>query len=178
MSTQKLFSFAIVLIFLNSTPFRSIAQDSKTETIQWITFEEALSKSKTTPKKIFMDVYTEWCGWCKKMDASTFKDPKVVSYINANFYAVKLDAETKDTISYKEKKYTFVPAYKSNEIAAYLLNGQMGYPTSVYLDEKSDPITSVPGYYTSEQLLPILKYFAEDIYKTKKWEEYQGSGTK
>ncbi len=148
------------------------------DVIHWMSFEDALKQSATTPKKIFMDVYTEWCGWCKKMDASTFKDPVIVNYINNNFYAVKLDAETKDTITYKSKKYTFVPAYKSNEIAAFLLNGQMGYPTSIYLDEKTDPISAVPGYYTSEQLLPILKYFGEDIYKTKKWEEYQNSEAK
>ena len=154
------------------------AQLPKTESINWITFEEALGRSAKEPKKIYMDIYTEWCGWCKKMDKSTFTDPHVISYLNKYFYSVKLDAETKDTITYKTKDYTFVTAYKSNEVAAYLLNGQMGYPTSVYLDEKTDPITAVPGYYTAEQLLPILKYFGEDIYKTKKWEEYQAESAK
>ncbi len=153
-------------------------QSAKKDGINWISFEEALDRSVEEPKKIFLDIYTDWCGWCKKMDKSTFTDPGVIDYLNKHFYAVKLDAETKDTITYKAKDYTFVPAYKSNEVAAYLLNGQMGYPTSVYLDEKSDPISAVPGYYTAEQLLPILKYFGEDIYKTKKWEEYQAGSVK
>ena len=169
----------LLTFFLSFTVKNTFAQEHNSpDGIQWVSFEDALALSTKEPKKIFLDIYTGWCGWCKKMDASTFKDPKVVSYMNKNFYAVKLDAETKDTITYKEKNYTFVAAYKSNEVAAFLLNGQMSYPTSVYLDEKSDPITSVPGFLTSDQLLPILKYFGEDIYKTKKWEEYQSEGKK
>ncbi len=176
MKKAYLLLLTFILSFSASTCF---AQEEKTaDGIQWVSFEDALALSAKQPKKIFMDIYTGWCGWCKKMDASTFKDPKIVAYMNKNFYAVKFDAETKDTITYKNKDYTFVTAYKSNEVAAFLLNGQMSYPTSVYLDEKTDPITSVPGYLTAEQLMPILKYFGEDIYKTKKWEEYQSEGTK
>lgn len=168
----------IILSSIFTLIISSSYSQTKTETINWMSFEEALTKSSKEPKKIFMDIYTEWCGWCKKMDKSTFVDPEVVAYLNKHFYAVKLDAETKDTITYKSKDYMYVTDYKANEIAAYLLNGQMGYPTAVYLDEKNDPITAVPGYYTSEQLMPILKYFGEDIYKTKKWEEYQAESTK
>jgi thioredoxin-related protein len=42
------------------------------------------------------------------------------------------------------------------------------------MDEKYQLLTPLPGYQTPEQLIPILKYFGEDIYKTKKWEEYVG----
>jgi thioredoxin-related protein len=58
-----------------------------------------------------------------------------------------------------------------------MLGGQMSYPTSVFFDESLNEITPVPGYQTAEQLLPILKFFGEDIYKTKKWEEYIGETT-
>ena len=172
---KRIISLLPIFILIISSCY---GQSAKNETIHWISFEDALTRSSKEPKKIFMDIYTEWCGWCKKMDKSTFTDPAVIDYLNKHFYSVKLDAETKDTITYKAKDYTFVSAYKSNEIAAYLLNGQMGYPTAVYLDEKSDPITAVPGYFTSEQLIPILKYFGENIYKTKKWEEYQSETAK
>ncbi|MBP9152977.1 MAG: DUF255 domain-containing protein, partial [Flavobacteriales bacterium] len=75
------------------------AQSSKNqEEIKWVSLEEADALRRTEPRKILIDVYTDWCGWCKKMDASTFKDPKVVAYINANYYAVKLDAEQKEPI--------------------------------------------------------------------------------
>ncbi|MFM2207144.1 MAG: hypothetical protein RL213_1119 [Bacteroidota bacterium] len=140
--------------------------------IHWMSLQEALSKQKSSPKKIFIDMYTDWCGWCKRLDATTFKDSAVAAYMNSHFYPVKMDAETKDTIVFKGTTYHFKPEYKSNELAAYLLSGQMSYPTAVYLDEELNVITQVPGFMTGEQLLPILRFFAEDIYKSKTWEEY------
>ena len=175
MNMIKKISF-VLFVFL--TPILCHGQTEKNSTagIHWMSFSEALEKTKDHPKKIYMDIYTSWCGWCKKMDASTFVDPKIISFINENFYAVKLDAETKDTITFQNKKYSFVPNYKANEIAAFLLNGQMGYPTSVYFDEASNPITAVPGFNTADQLLPILKYFSGDFYKTMKFEDFQKAG--
>lgn len=162
--------FFLAICFISISGF---AQESKKKGgIDWMNFETALKKSSEHPKKMFIDVYTGWCGWCKRMDATTFEDPAVISYMNSHFYAVKMDAETKDTVSYKDKNYVFKPEYKANEIAAYLLNGQMSYPTSVYMDEQSNPIGPVAGYMTEKQLLIVLKYFGEDIYKTKKWEDY------
>ena len=117
-------------------------------------------------------MYTHWCGWCKKMDASTFQDSAFASYMMAHFYPVKMDAETRDTIIYQGKPYAYKPDYKVNELAAMLLSGQMSYPTSVFLDENENVISPVPGFMTAEQMLPILRFFGEDIFKTKTWEDY------
>jgi thioredoxin-related protein len=162
-----------LLFIISSTLFCSAQlQEKKVEKIQWMSFQDAAKVMQTQPKKMFIDVYTKWCGWCKRMDATTFEDPAIVAYMTNNFYAVKFDAETHDTIVVKDKPYTFKPEYKSNEFAVQMLNGSMSYPTSVYIDETFNEIGPVPGYLTAEQLLPVLKYFAEDIYKTKKWEDY------
>ena len=48
-------------------------------------FEEAVAKSEKAPKKLFIDVYTDWCGWCKKMDKTTFAETEVAKYINENY---------------------------------------------------------------------------------------------
>jgi|SRR6185436_12549160 len=146
--------------------------DNKKDVIKWMTVQEAVKATQKQPKKMFVDVYTNWCGWCKKMDATTFEDPAIVDYMNKNYYAVKFNAETKDTIVVKDKEYMYKAEYKANEFAAQMLNGSMSYPTSVYIDEMLNEIGPVPGYLTAQQLLPILKYFAEDIYKVKKWEDY------
>ncbi|REJ82454.1 MAG: DUF255 domain-containing protein [Bacteroidetes bacterium] len=164
----------LALCVLFHLSFASVqAQDKDTvRGVKWLKMEDALRMNQVSPKKIFIDVYTSWCGWCKRMDATTFSDKEVSDYLNEKFYSVKLDAETRDTINYQDKVFLYKPEYKANEFAVYILNGKMSYPTTVYLDENSKPIGPVPGYLTKEQMLPVLKYFAEDIYKTKAWEDY------
>ncbi len=164
-------SFFIPLI-LAACSLTAYAQEKKSEGIKWMTFQEAMKQNQLQPKKIFIDMYTSWCGWCKRMDATTFEDAAIVEYMNKRFYSVKFNAETRDTIFYKDKSYFYKPEYKANEFAAQMLNGSMSYPTSVYLDEAMNEIGPVPGYLTAEQMLPVLKYFGDDIYKTKKWEDY------
>jgi thioredoxin-related protein len=141
--------------------------------INWISFEQAVKLSKKEPRQIMIDVYTQWCGWCKKMDATTFKDPTIVNYVNKNFYAVKLDAETKDTIHFRDKIFVFKPEYKANELALFLMNGQMSYPTSIYLDENFAILSPVPGFQQVNTLDMILKFYGENSYKTTSWEEFQ-----
>ncbi|MBS1764638.1 MAG: DUF255 domain-containing protein [Bacteroidetes bacterium] len=143
-----------------------------TETkIKWMDFESAVAASEKNPKKLFIDVYTHWCGWCKKMDASTFMNDTVAAYINANFYPVKFNAESHDTIMFKGTRFVFVPEYKSHELAISLLNRQMGYPSYVFLDEKFNMLKVVPGYMTPETFMPIAKFFADEKYKTESFDE-------
>ena len=142
--------------------------------IQWVSFEEAVKLSEKKPKKIFIDVYTHWCGWCKKMDATTFKDETVIKYINENYYAVKLNAETKDTINFRDKQFKYVADYKANELAISLLSGKMGYPSYVLMDETFTIMTPpVQSYLEKADLMPILIFFGDNIYKSKSWETFQ-----
>nr|WP_297783264.1 DUF255 domain-containing protein [uncultured Allomuricauda sp.] len=163
----------ISLLFLVFLGFNAQAQD-----IDWISWEEAVQLSKTDaqPKKIFVDVYTDWCGWCKKMDKNTFQHPDVSKYMQDNFYMVKLDAEGKDPIEYQGKTFKFVPSGRRgyHELAAALLQGRMSYPTVVFLDEQLNMLSPVPGYQQVEPFMQIAKYFGENIYKDKDWESYAG----
>ena len=79
--------------------------------IKWMSWEEAMTAMEENPKKIFIDVYTDWCGWCKRMDATTFKDPTVAAYISENYYAVKLDAEQRAKIVYDGHTFNFDSKY-------------------------------------------------------------------
>lgn len=164
-----LLGFTAILI----CSFNSFKPKSDNE-IKWISFEQAVELQKTKPKKIIIDVYTDWCGWCKKMDKNTYTDAEIIRQIEANFYFVKLNAEQKEEIKYKDKVFTFKQEYKANELAVSLLNGQMSYPSTVFLDEDMNLLTVVPGYLTPKDMNPILKYFGENIYKEKNWKEYSG----
>ena len=169
------FARLVLFVFIGLYSCNAGAQKPHGEgPIEWMTWQEAMEKQKTAPRKIFIDMYTSWCGWCKRMDATTFQDSAVAAILNDKFYAVKMDAETHDTLVYQGKDYVFKPEYKSNELAVKLLNGQMSFPTAVYLDERQFVISPVAGYMTAEQVLPILHYFGDNIYLTRSWEDYAG----
>lgn len=172
---MKRINFIIALIATLSI-YNVNAQTPTSEKIKWISFEEAVKLNETTPKKIFIDVYTDWCGWCKKMDQTTFIDPEVVKYINDNFHAVKFDAEQSESIEFMG--YTFVnenpngPRKGTHQLAAALLQGKMSYPSYVFMNEKNQIITVLPGYVEAKNLIPILEYFGSNAYLDTKWEDY------
>ena len=143
--------------------------------MRWITFEQAVEKSKTEKRKIFIDVYTDWCGWCKVMDKNTFHEPKVAKLLNEKFYAVKFNAEQREEILFRGTTFKFVPNGNSgyHQLAASLLNNQLSYPTVVFLDEEFNMIQPLPGYRQASEFHMIAQYIGEGFYKTVKWEDFQ-----
>lgn len=144
------------------------------EQIRWMTWDEAVEKNKNNPKKIFVDIYTEWCGWCKRMDQTTFKDPEVIRYMNEHFYAIKLDAEMKKKIRFRDQEFKWVSAGRRgvHTLAYSLLEGRMSYPSFVTMTETFDRIAIMPGYKKSEQLIKELRFAAEDKFKETSWEDF------
>ena len=156
-----LFLLFIPAFFLSAFTF-STQEDKPAvqETIKWITFEEAIKATRENPKKIFIDVYTGWCGWCKVMDKNTFADSAVAAYMNQNFYMVKFDAESKSTVRYNDHDFKFMPEYKSHELAISLLQGQMSYPSYVILNEKEQIQGIEKGYMEKAVFLPKMQTYA------------------
>jgi thioredoxin-related protein len=149
---------------------------SKADKIKWYSFEEAYKINKKKPRKIFIDVFTDWCGWCKRMDAETFTNAVIVKYMNKNFYCVKFDAERKDTLVIDG--VTFVNPNPNgrratHQLAVELLKGKMSYPSYVFLNEKSQWLTVVPGYQQAKDFESIIHYFGDDAYSKTPWEDYK-----
>lgn len=136
--------------------------------------EEAVQLCENSPRKILVDIYTNWCGWCKKMDKNTFTDDKLVAYINDHYYAVKFNAEQKEDILFKGKVYKYIRKNKRgyHEFAANLLQGKMSFPSFVFLDESQGIIQPISNYIEAPKFLMISSYFAEDYYKTTPWTQY------
>ncbi|MBE2246428.1 MAG: DUF255 domain-containing protein [Candidatus Competibacteraceae bacterium] len=145
--------------------------------VKWKTLEQAEKANKENKKKFFIDVYTDWCGWCKVMDQQTFQHPVISEILNTYFHPVKLDAEQKTPIVFNGKTYNFVASGRNgyNELAAEMLQGKLSYPTIVYLDENLGMIQPIAGFMKPAEIEPILMYFATDSYKTIEWPVYMQS---
>jgi len=154
-----------------------IPEASEGGVVRWMTFEEALKKSKAEKRPIFIDVYTDWCGWCKVMDKNTFNDPEVSRLLNEKFYAVKFNAEQREDVVFDGHTFKFVPSGRSgyHELAAALLNNQLSYPTVVFLDEEFKMIQPLAGYRKAPEFHVIAQFIGEGHYKTVKWDEWQKS---
>jgi thioredoxin-related protein len=156
-------------------------QDHLAGPVKWMTFEEAVAKSKTEKRKIFIDVYTGWCGWCKVMDKNTFPDPEIAKLLNESFYPVKFDAEQSEDVVFRGTTFKFIAqgGRGYHQLAAALLNNQLSYPNFVFLDEEFRIIpiyqgyTSVPGYKKPEEFHPILSFIAGNFYQKENLQGYE-----
>ena len=143
--------------------------------VNWMTIEQAMEKSKTVKKPIFIDVYTTWCGWCKVMDKNTFSDPLVAKQLNDNFYPVKFDGEQKEDVVFNGNTYKYVGegGRGYHQLAAALLNNQLSYPTVVFLDENYNLLLPLAGYRKAPEFLPIATYIGEGHFKKIAWQEFE-----
>jgi thioredoxin-related protein len=169
LKSSKLIVIVAIVAALGSS---SYAQDA--EPVKWYTMEQVEELVKKEPRKIYIDMYTDWCGWCKVMDKKTFTNADISNHLNSNFYAVKFDAEGNRPVEFKGQTFNFVAQGRKgyHELAAALMQGKMSYPTSVFLDENLNLITPLPGYYPPEKLQPILEFIGENHYKTTSYEQY------
>ncbi|AFL85344.1 thioredoxin-related protein [Belliella baltica DSM 15883] len=137
---------SVLLFFGLILSFNAFGQ----EKINWMTFEEASAATQNNPKMILVDVYTDWCGWCKKMDKETFTDDQVIAYVNDNFYAVKLHAEKEDRkFTFKGKEYTEASMAKTMRVTSY--------PNFVIMDATMENITQLPGYRQPQPFIDGLE---------------------
>jgi thioredoxin-related protein len=146
------------------------------QSIKWLTFEEAVRKNEKEPRLLLIDVYTDWCGWCKKMDRTTYSDADVAAYINKNYWPVRFNAEQRDSILFSGKTFRYVPERKAHELALSLLSEKMSYPSTVFLNKDLSMIQALPGYLDATKMAPIIAFFIEgQAGSTKSWPEYEKS---
>lgn len=180
---KKLHFIPVLIIIFSLCAISYVSAKSSSEAptaseIKWTTIDKSIANAAANNKKfILVDLYTDWCGWCKKMDEGTYTDPNIQSSMNANFVAVKFNAETKDVVSFKNESYSFIKtgARGANKLAIDLgsVGGRLGYPTIVVLDANGNKLQSFAGYKDVETLAVILKYFQSGTYKTMDFQQFQ-----
>jgi thioredoxin-related protein len=139
---------ALIALFLVVAPAPAAAAG-----VAWRGWDRGLEEAKTSNRPVLVDVYTQWCGWCRRMDAEVYARAEIRDYLKQNFVVVKLDAEASDPARYEGRAFT------SRSLAARF--GVSGYPTTVFLRPAGEHLVNVPGYVDADRFLLVLRYIAE-----------------
>lgn len=156
---KKYFLLSLLTILITIT---GLAGD-KIE-LKWKNFDVGISEAKQTKKKILLDVYADWCKWCKKLDAEVYAEPKVAAYLNKHYILIKVNGESNNKLTYKNEKMT------EQQLSQGF--GVTGFPTIIFLESNGDAIDKLGGFVPADRFLPILQYIGEDHYQKMKWDEF------
>jgi thioredoxin-related protein len=127
--------------------------------LNWLTIADIESMDKPSSKMYLVDIYTDWCVWCKVMDKNTFSDPEIKAYLDKYFHVAKFNAEGKESVQFNGKNYEWIPAGRNgiNKLALEMLSGRPSYPSIVFLDEKKQKVEVAVGYHDPEKMMAVLK---------------------
>lgn len=125
--------------------------------LEWLPFDEALDRAVAEGKPLLIDFYTDWCHWCKVMDAKTFGDAEVAAVLATDFVLCRIHAEdSKKSVRYRDALYTNVQFTQAMNVR--------GFPSIAFFDKEGSPITVVPGYIEAPTFLYMLSYVRDGCY--------------
>jgi len=152
-----------------------IAFPAPTDTIKWMSWEEAVEQMKVEKRKILVEVFKPDCGWCAHLERTTLNKDHIGDYINANYYPVRFNAMQEDPVELNEKTYRFTKkgGQEYHEFAALLTMGRLSYPTIAIFDSNMQLLQPLTGYKDPSTFEKIMTYYAEDHHKRTPWSKYE-----
>ena len=154
----RIIAFTTILLFL-LTPLH--AQEANS--MRWLSFEMLEDSLAAKPKKVFIDFYTDWCTYCRKMDKKVFTNPEVIDVLNEEYYAVRFDAETDSVVTFDGQQFrndqlgnSRTPLHQITQLLA-LREGRFVAPSMVILDEEFKVSSRYFRYLDSKKLLEALR---------------------
>jgi len=123
------------------------------DAVAWLDWDEGMRQARASNRPILVDVYTNWCGWCKRMDRDVYARADVRDYLAGSFVTIKLNAESQARGTYEGRSLT------SRALASRL--GVRSYPTTLFLRPGGARIVTVPGYVPADRFLLLLRYIGD-----------------
>lgn len=146
--------FTLLLFFISSLSISANGSE-----LEWLSYNDGLAKAKNEKKILLIDFYTDWCGWCKKMDANTYSSKKVIDYLKKHFVVVKLNPEKDRGLVYEGQNLSGAQFAQ--------MAGVSGYPATGFFHNGVDFMGVIPGYIEEEQFLELLSKVVEAVKSAK-----------
>lgn len=153
---KNTFITVLVLLLFN----RIVAQENS---INWLNFEQLEDSFTVNPKNVFIVFYADWCAYCKKMDKAAFADAQVIHLLNTDYYAVRMNAETRDSVVFggdtyinKEMGKKRKPTHEIPLLLASRKDHPFSLPALVILNKKFEVTARYFEYLSPKRLKRVL----------------------
>ena len=130
----------------------------------WRPMEDAIDASQANDRLLVLHAYTDWCGWCVRMDRETYTDDAVQAYLAEHYEATRLDLESDEVVTFFDNTLPMAALGDALQVA--------GTPTAVFVDSDGSLITKMPGFQTAETFLYALRYVHEEAYEQMSFAEF------
>lgn len=159
-----IFFFGLKSYFKIDEQNAEAVEEARPFAINWLSYNEGLALAEKENKYVLINFYTDWCGYCKKMDKETYSNEEVKNILNKNFVIVKVNAESNNKVIENGEEITERELAKLYQVT--------GYPTTWFLESNHSRVAPLPGYVASEQFIPVLNYIGEGWHKSISFKEY------